>query len=247
VRDVVVSGGDIANLPIATLERFVSALMDLPSIRDIRLATKGLAGLPQHFLQDDVLRGLERLARKARERSIDLAVHTHVNHASTLTPLVAKAVTRLLDMGYRDVRNQGVLMRGVNDSADALLDLCFTLLDHARIMPYYFYMCDMIPNSEHWRLAVHEAQKLQRRIMGYLPGFATPRIVCDVPFVGKRWVDQTRGYDREKGISYWTKNYRTGIEADDPDALTREYEFYDPIYTLPEAGQAWWRGQSARV
>jgi lysine 2,3-aminomutase len=220
VRDVVVSGGDIANLPIATLERFVSALMDLPSIRDIRLATKGLAGLPQHFLQDDVLRGLERLARKARERSIDLAVHTHVNHASTLTPLVAKAVTRLLDMGYRDVRNQGVLMRGVNDSADALLDLCFTLLDHARIMPYYFYMCDMIPNSEHWRLAVHEAQKLQRRIMGYLPGFATPRIVCDVPFVGKRWVDQTRGYDREKGISYWTKNYRTGIEADDPDALT---------------------------
>ena len=247
VRDVVVSGGDIANLPIATLERFVSALMDLPSIRDIRLATKGLAGLPQHFLQDDVLRGLERLARKARERSIDLAVHTHVNHASTLTPLVAKAVTRLLDMGYRDVRNQGVLMRGVNDSADALLDLCFTLLDHARIMPYYFYMCDMIPNSEHWRLAVHEAQKLQRRIMGYLPGFATPRIVCDVPFVGKRWVDQTRGYDREKGISYWTKNYRTGIEADDPDALTREYEFYDPIYTLPEAGQAWWRGQSARA
>ncbi|HET6278194.1 MAG TPA: lysine 2,3-aminomutase [Candidatus Polarisedimenticolia bacterium] len=247
VRDVVVSGGDIANLPIATLERFVSALMDLPNIRDIRLATKGLAGLPQHFLQDDVLRGLERLARKAQERSIDIAVHTHVNHASTLTPLVAKAVTRLLDMGYRDVRNQGVLMRRVNDSADALLELCFTLLDHARIMPYYFYMCDMIPNSEHWRLAVHEAQKLQRRIMGYLPGFATPRIVCDVPFVGKRWVDQTRGYDREKGISYWTKNYRTGIEADDPEALTREYEFYDPIYTLPEAGQAWWRGQSARA
>lgn len=245
VRDVVVSGGDIANLPIATLEKFVSSLMDLPNIRDIRLATKGLAGLPQHFLQDDVSRGLERLSDKARERNIDIAVHTHVNHASTLTPLVAKAVTRLLDMGYRDVRNQGVLMRGVNDSVDALLDLCFTLLDHARIMPYYFYMCDMIPNSEHWRLAVHEAQKLQRRIMGYLPGFATPRIVCDVPFVGKRWVHQTRGYDREKGISFWTKNYRTGIEANDPEALTRKYEFYDPVYTLPEAGQAWWRAQAA--
>jgi len=246
IRDVVVSGGDIANLPIATLERFVSSLMDLPNIRDIRLATKGLAGLPQHFLQDDVLQGMERLVRKARERNVDIAVHTHVNHASMLTPLVASAVTRLLDMGFRDVRNQGVLMRGVNDSVEALLDLCFTLLDHARIMPYYFYMCDMIPNSEHWRLAVHEAQRLQRRIMGYLPGFATPRIVCDVPFVGKRWVHQTRGYDREKGISYWTKNYRTGIEADDPEALTRKYEFYDPVYTLPEAGQAFWREQSAR-
>ena len=57
--------------------------------------------------------------------------------------------------------------------------------------------------------------------MGYLPGFATPRIVCDVPFVGKRWVHQVAEYDREKGISYWTKNYRTGIEANDPEALNR--------------------------
>jgi len=247
VRDVVVSGGDVANLPIGVLEGFVSALMDIPNIRDIRLATKGLMGLPQHFLQDDVLKGLERLAKKARERNVDIAVHTHVNHAESLTPLVAKAVRALLDMGFRDVRNQGVLMRGVNTSADALLELCFTLLDHAGIMPYYFYMCDMIPNAEHWRLAVHEAQKLQHDIMGYLPGFATPRIVCDVPFVGKRWVNQVKDYDFDKGISYWTKNYRTGIETDDPEALTRRYEYYDPIYTLPEAGQAYWRTWRARA
>jgi lysine 2,3-aminomutase len=243
VRDVVVSGGDVANLPIQVLENFVSALLDIPNIRDIRLATKGLMGLPQHFLQDEVLRGLERLAQKARERGVDIAVHTHVNHAQSLTPLVGRAVRRLLDMGYRDVRNQGVLMRGVNSSSEALLDLCFTLLDHAKIMPYYFYMCDMIPNAEHWRLAVHEAQQLQHDIMGYLPGFATPRIVCDVPFVGKRWIHQVRKYDREKGVSYWTKNYRTSIEADDPGALDRLYEYYDPIYTLPESGQAFWRAQ----
>ena len=92
----------------------------------------------------------------------------------------------------RDVRNQGVLMRGVNDTVEQLLDLCFTLLDGAGIMPYYFYMCDMIPNSEHWRVRVKQAQELQHAIMGYLPGFATPRIVCDVPFVGKRWVHQVR-------------------------------------------------------
>src|SRR5712692_1782111 len=169
---------DVANLPFSVFEVFVSALMDIPNIRDIRLATKGLMGLPQHFLQDDVLRGLERLAKKAQERGVDIAVHTHVNHAESLTPLVAKAVRALLDMGYRDVRNQGVLMRGVNNSVEALLELCFTLLDHAKIMPYYFYMCDMIPNAEHWRLAAHEAQQLQHDIMGYLPGFATPRVVC---------------------------------------------------------------------
>jgi len=82
--------------------------------------------------------------------------------------------------------------------------------------------------------------------MGYLPGFATPRVVVDVPFVGKRWTHQLVEYDRMKGISYWTKNYRTGIEYDDPDALTRRYPYYDPIYTLPEEGQEWWREQTRR-
>ena len=247
VRDVVVSGGDIANLPIAHLEEFVSALIEIPHIRDIRLATKGLMGLPQHFLQDDVLFGMERLARKAIEHDVDLAVHTHVNHAQSVTPLVARATKKLLAMGFRDVRNQGVLMRGVNDSQSALLDLCFALLDRAKIMPYYFYMCDMIPNSEHWRLSVHEAQSLQHSIMGYLPGFATPRILCDVPFVGKRWVHQVDTYDRVRGISYWTKNYRTGIEYDDPDALTKTHEYYDPISTLPEEGRRYWAERAGGV
>ncbi len=245
VRDVVVSGGDIANVPIAQLEAFVSALMDIPNIRDIRLATKALQALPQHFLQDEVLRGLERLAKKAWDRGVDIAVHTHVNHASQVTPLVGRAVRKLLEMGFRDVRNQGVLLRGVNDTPNDLLELCFMLLDHAKIMPYYFYIADMIPNSEHWRTSIAEAQRLQHDIMGYLPGFATPRVTCDVPYVGKRWINQLVDYDRVKGISYWTKSYRTGIEADDAEALTRRYEYCDPVYTLPPEGREYWRRQLA--
>ncbi|MFA1537304.1 KamA family radical SAM protein [Actinomadura monticuli] len=247
VRDVVVSGGDVANMPWARLESFVDSLLDIDNVRDIRLASKALMGLPQHWLQDDVRAGMERLAAKARGRGVQIAIHTHVNAARSVTPLVARAARAMLDTGIRDVRNQGVLLRGVNDTPDALLDLSFALLDEAGIMPYYLYMCDMIPNSEHWRLAVWEAQELQHAIMGYLPGFATPRIVCDVPYVGKRWVHQLADYDRERGISYWTKNYRTGLELSDPDALTRRYEYHDPIYTLPEEGRAWWRERSEAV
>ncbi len=241
VRDVVVSGGDVANMPWRRLEDWVTKLLEIENIRDIRLATKALMGLPQHWLADDVLAGMERLGTVSRERGVSIAIHTHVNHANSITPLVAKATRAMLDTGIRDVRNQGVLLEGVNADAHALLDLSFALLDGAGIMPYYFYMCDMIPFSEHWRTSVAKAQDLQHAIMGYLPGFATPRIVCDVPFVGKRWVHQLTEYDRDRGISYWTKNYRTSIEADDPEALERRYEYYDPIHTLPEDGQAWWR------
>ena len=241
VRDVVVSGGDVANLPWPRVEAFVAALLKIDSVRDIRLASKALMGLPQHWLSPDVLAGMGRLAATARARGVSLAVHTHVNAAQSVTPLVARAARALLDAGVRDVRNQGVLLRGVNDSPGGLLDLCFALLDGASVTPYYFYMCDMIPGAEHWRLTLGEAQALQSAIMGYLPGFATPRVVCDVPYAGKRWVHQVSRYDTELGISYWRKSYRTAIEAGDPVALEREYPYYDPVHLLPEVGQAWWQ------
>ena len=247
VRDVVVSGGDVANMPWKNLEFFLLRLLDVENIRDIRLATKALMGLPQHWLAPDVVEGVAKVASIARARGVSLAIHTHVNHAQSLTPAVAAASRAMLDAGVRDVRNQGVLMRGVNDSSSALLDLCFGLQDEASITPYYFYLCDMIPFSEHWRLSLAEAQHLQHSMMGYLPGFATPRIVCDVPYVGKRWVHQVHTYDRVRGMSYWTKNYRTSLEGMDDDALNREYVYHDPIYTLPEPGQAWWRDHGTDI
>jgi lysine 2,3-aminomutase len=240
VRDVVVSGGDVGNMPWKNLERYVDQLLDIENVRDIRLATKALMGLPQHWYSADVLAGAERLATKASARGVGLAVHTHVNHANSVTPLVTRASRGLLDAGIRDVRNQGVLMAGINDTAERMLDLCFALLDGASIMPYYFYMPDMIPFAEHWRVRLADAQRLQTQIMGYLPGFATPRVTCDVPFVGKRWVHQVDEYDHILGISYWSKNYRTGIELDDPDAVRKKHVYYDPVHLLPDEGQEWW-------
>ncbi|MCP3771076.1 KamA family radical SAM protein [Streptomyces sp. MAR25Y5] len=241
IRDVVVSGGDVANVPWPRLEAFVSRLLELENIRDIRLASKALIGLPQHWLDADVLAGLERLAATARSRGVSLALHTHANAAQSVTPLVAEAARAVLATGIRDVRNQGVLLRGVNDSPEALLDLCFALADHAGVTPYYFYMCDMIPNAEHWRVALHEAQWLQTSLLGWLPGFSTPRIVCDVPLVGKRWVHQATAYDRVLGVSHWDKNYRTRLDTTGEGPGDGAYVYYDPIHTLPEEGRAWWR------
>jgi lysine 2,3-aminomutase len=244
VRDVVVSGGDVANVPWPRLEAFLLRLLDIESITDIRLATKALVGLPQHWLQPSIVEGMGRVATVARRRGVHLAVHTHANHVNSVTPLVAEAARTALEVGIRDVRNQGVILRGVNDTPDDLLDLCFALHGEAGVLPYYFYVCDMVPNAEHWRTAVHQAQQLQEAIMGYLPGYATPRIVCDVPFVGKRWVHQAVAYDRERGISYWTKNYRTVLEHHEPVDLNQRFPFYDPIDTLPESGRRQWEGQS---
>ncbi len=199
-------------------------------------------GLPAALPPGRGAAGLERLAKKARRaRRRPGAAHPREprqpgDAAGRPRPPGAarRGLPRRAQPGRAAARRERHARRRCSTSASR----CRTTRG---ILPYYFYMCDMIPNSEHWRTSVAEAQQLQHDIMGYLPGFATPRIVCDVPYVGKRWVHQVAEYDREKGISYWTKNYRTGIEDDDPEALHRRYEYYDPIPTLPESGQAWWR------
>ncbi len=99
----------------------------------------------------------------------------------------------------------------------------------------------MIPFAEHWRLSLAEAQHLQHAIMGYLPGLrdaahrlrrAVRRQALGAP--GRRRTTASAASPTGR------KNYRTSIEGDDAEALSREYVYYDPIYTLPEAGQQWW-------
>jgi len=111
VRDVVVSGGDVANMPWRSLEAFVARLLDIESIRDIRLASKALMGLPSmaagfgpggHGAAGQRGQGARRADRDSHPRERGAVRH----------PLVARAAKAMLDTGIRDVRNQGVLMRG---------------------------------------------------------------------------------------------------------------------------------------
>ena len=70
----------------ATSSRTSCACWTIETIRDIRLATKALMGLPQHWLQPEVVEGLERVARTAARRGVNLAIHTHVNHVQLADP-----------------------------------------------------------------------------------------------------------------------------------------------------------------
>ena len=52
----------------------------------------------------------------------------------------------------------------------------------------------------------------------------------------------------QRGLSESSFVVDTASRGDDGVelALSREYPYYDPIYLLPESGQAWWRSRVAR-
>ena len=129
-RRSVTSSSPVATWP--TCRGRTSRRSSTGSSRSTTSATSGWRRRPSWGCPSTGCRGRRRGGRpgsppRPRSRGVSLAIHTHVNNAQSVTPSVARAAKAMLEAGVRDVRNQGVLMRGVNDSTEQLLDLCFAL------------------------------------------------------------------------------------------------------------------------
>lgn len=229
IEDVVISGGDLARLKPAHVTELGNALLDIEHVRRFRFATKALSVEPMKFLSDnewfDALTGV---VDRGREMFKDVVLHTHFNHPNEVTPTVEQAMRRLHARGVF-VRNQTVLLRGVNNDATTLKTLIKSL-GRLNVHPYYVYVCDMVKGTEHFRLPLAEAQQLSKEVRGVTAGFNTPLFIVDTP-IGKRDVHSAEFYSSEYGVS--------AFRSPNVDAA-RECYYYDPIRSLSLDAQKLW-------
>lgn len=231
VEDVVISGGDLWNLRADQLKHLSERLLAIPHVRRFRFASKGLAVLPQKVLTDEAwFVAVVQVLRAARERDVDVMLHTHFNHANEISDITQSAMRRLHREGLH-VRNQTVLQRGVNDDADTLV-LLNRRLGYLNIHPYYVYVHDMVRGTEILRTSVARACELEKAVRGTTAGFNTPTFVVDAPGGGgKRCVHSFEHYDRKHGISVYTA---PAVKAG------RAFLYFDPLHSLDtEAREAW--------
>lgn len=231
IEDVVVSGGDIARLKPAMIKRIGTALLDIEHIRRIRFATKALSVQPMKFLSDDVwFETIAEVAKYGRSLFKSVYIHSHFNHPNEVTPVVEAAMRRIFAEGIY-VRNQTVLLRGVNDDAKTLIDLN-KKLGQVNIQPYYIYACDMVQSIEHYRVPVHKIQEFEREVRGATAGFNTPLFVIDAPGGGGKRDVHSYEYRNEK---YGIIGYRS--PQIDP---YRTFYYFDPLRSLePSIRQEW--------
>jgi len=170
VREVLISGGDPLLLSDARLLALVRAFARLSQVDAVRIGTRAPVTLP--------MRVTAALARRLGAFK-KVWVNTQFNHARELTPEAAAACARLVEAGV-PVSNQSVLLRGVNDSTDALFDLC-AALQRARVRPYYVFLCDPVAGIPHFRVPIRRARRIARELALRLGGLALPRFVRDVP------------------------------------------------------------------
>jgi lysine 2,3-aminomutase len=170
VRDVILSGGDPLMLTDYMLERILSALRAIPHVEIIRLGTKMPCVLPQR-----VTPKLCKMLRKYHP----IYVNTHFNHPWECTPEAKRACEMLADAGC-PVGNQAVLMKGVNDDSDVMLEL-FRKLLAMRVRPYYLYQADMTKSTNHFRTPVRVGLDIMDKLRGHISGLAVPYYVIDAP------------------------------------------------------------------
>jgi lysine 2,3-aminomutase len=170
VRDVILSGGDPLMLTDYMLERILSALRAIPHVEIIRLGTKMPCVLPQRITQK-----LCKMIRKYHP----IYVNTHFNHPWECTPEAKRACEMLADAGC-PVGNQAVLMKGINDDPDVMLEL-FRKLLAMRVRPYYLYQADMTKSTNHFRTPVRVGLDIMDKIRGHISGLAVPYYVIDAP------------------------------------------------------------------
>jgi lysine 2,3-aminomutase len=238
LEDVVVSGGDVANLKAEHLEHIGRTLLDIEHVRRMRFATKAPAILPQKLLTDhEWVEALVRVVEEGRQRHKEVVLHTHFNHPHEITQITRRGLDRLMERGVV-VRNQTVLQRGVNDQAETM-QLLIRRLSFVNVHPYYVFVHDMVRGVEELRTPLQAALDLEKEVRGITAGYNTPAFVLDtMGGGGKRHVHSYEHYDRENGLAIFTS----------PAVRPGEYFFYfDPLDTLGEEARARWQDSGQRT
>ena len=173
IYEVLLTGGDMFTLSNDRLEKLFDALKNAREDLVLRLCTRAVASCPSRF--DD---NLMALIEKYNHGGPFLLL-TQFNHPRELNDESIKAVRKFLSLSI-PAFNQSVLLKGVNDDADTLEELCNKLL-YNRIKPYYLFQCDLVEGTEHLRVSVEKGLELEKELRKRVSGLAMPQYTIDLP------------------------------------------------------------------
>lgn len=180
IRDVLLTGGDPLIFSDTNLAWLISRLRAIPHLQIIRLGTRLPVTLP-YRITDELVQMLSNYH--------PVWLNTHFNHPKELTKAAEEAIDKLLRGGI-PVGNQAVLLKGLNDDAATMKELCEKLVSF-RVRPYYLYQAQLIGGTAAFRTSIEKGMRIMEAMQGQTSGYAIPKYVLDTPF-GK--VPMNRSY-----------------------------------------------------
>jgi L-lysine 2,3-aminomutase len=170
IEEVILSGGDPLSLATPKLAELTAQLATIPHLHRLRIHTRLPVVLPERVDTEftDWLGALPW----------PVAVVIHANHANEFDDSIDAAMARLR-AANATLLNQAVLLRGVNDSVDALAALSERGFA-AGVLPYYLHQLDRVSGAAHFEVDDETALALHEALMGRLSGYLVPKLVREV-------------------------------------------------------------------
>lgn len=170
LHEILLSGGDPLTLTDTILRQLADKIAAARHIRRLRVHTRLPIMIPSR-VNDSLLSWLTGTRLKP-------FMVIHANHPNELGSDVAEALARLSEANV-PLLNQSVLLRGVNDNAETLIELSERLLD-LNVMPYYLHQLDRVQGAAHFEVPKAEGLGILQTMRSRLPGYGVPRYVEEI-------------------------------------------------------------------
>jgi len=170
VNEVILSGGDPLMSKDDFIQFIVSELDKLPQLKRLRIHTRLPVVIPQRIT--------ENLCQILKNSRLKVIFVLHINHANEIDTVFSEAINKLHQAGIQ-LLNQSVLLKGINDTSNALVALS-EALSEVHILPYYLFLLDKVQGAQHFDLATEKAQLLIKQITAELPGYLVPKLSREI-------------------------------------------------------------------
>ncbi len=171
LHEIILSGGDPLSLSNRALQTLFNDLNSIPHLQRIRIHSRFPIGIPERI--DD---GFCNLLSASRAQIIFVL---HINHAKEIDQDIIEAMRQI---GLRGVPmlSQTVLLKGVNDTLETLVEL-MSQLGNIGIIPYYLHQLDRVEGAHHFEVSVETGKRLIEEMKSQLSGYLVPRYVQEIP------------------------------------------------------------------
>ncbi len=174
ISEIIFTGGDPLTLSNEKISRYLEAFAGIKSIKDIRFHTRYPVIIPSRLDS-----GFKKLLTKASSQFRTVSLAIHANHVQEFDAFSREKILELSSTGVQ-LLSQSVLLKGVNDSVEALLALVHEFIN-LKIRPYYLHHPDQVKGGMHFYLPLEEGRRLYGSLRNQLPGWALPQYVIDIP------------------------------------------------------------------
>ncbi|MCC2525654.1 EF-P beta-lysylation protein EpmB [Vibrio coralliilyticus] len=170
LNEIILSGGDPLMAKDEELQWLIEQIADIQHIKRLRIHSRLPVVIPARITTT-----FTKLLAGTR---LQVILVTHINHANEINQELRDALSSLRREGVT-LLNQGVMLKGVNDSVEAQVALSESLFD-AGVLPYYIHVLDKVQGAAHFFISDQQAKQIMAGVIERVSGYLVPKLTREI-------------------------------------------------------------------